>query len=585
MHQRPGGPVLLSCVRANVYGMKFLPSQFAYLLSEGESRRNLRSLFSFLALLVVSIGIFTVLFHTIMVYEGQQHSWLTGLYWTLTVMSTLGFGDITFQTDLGRGFTITVLIYGIVMLLIVAPFTFIRFFYAPWLDAQLRNRAPRKVADDISGHVVICSYDELARALIRRLAELEVAYVVIEPDPIEAASMVSDNIAVVTGSRSDSATYTAVRADVARLVVANLSDTENTNITLAVREVAREVPVVALAEHVDSVDVIELAGATRVLPLKQQLGQQLAIRVSDGIRSAQRIGSFGELIVAEFPIHGTALPGRTIRESKLRALTGLNIVAVWERGRMLPANPDTVLSEHSVPVVVGTEDQITELDALFVIYQTEEAPVLVIGGGSVGQAVAQALHVRGAHVTILDSDPDLRSRLELVSDRVVIGDAAHLETVKEAGIDEVRSVVLTTNDDAVNLFLTIYCRRLTDTAHIISRISHDWNLEAIHRAGADFALSHGSLAVQTLVAIVTGRDLIVVGEGTELFVESPPAHLWGKPLAESGIGASTGLNVVAIQENGSFNTNVSPASILTEGCELVMIGSTEQRQRFLALRP
>jgi Trk K+ transport system NAD-binding subunit len=534
---------------------------------------------------VASIGVFTVLFHTIMVYEGQQHSWLTGLYWTLTVMSTLGFGDITFQGDLGRAFTILVLVYGIVMLLIVAPFTFIRFFYAPWLDAQLRNRAPRQVADDLSAHVVICSYDELARGLIPRLAELEVPYVVIEPDPIEAGRLLSEGISVVTGSRSDGATYSAVHAGGARLVVANLSDTENTNITLAVREVARDVPIVALAENMDSVDVIELAGATRVLPLKQQLGQQLATRVSDGIRSAQRIGSFGELVIAEFPIHGTALPGRTIRDSKLRALTGLNIVAVWERGHLLPASPDTMLSEHSVPVVVGTEDQITELDALFVIYQTEEAPVLVIGGGNVGQAVAEALHARGAHVTILDSDPDLRVRLEQVSDRVVIGDAAHLETVKEAGIETVRSVVLTTNDDAVNLFLTIYCRKLSDTAHIISRISHDWNLEAIHRAGADFALSHGSLVVQTLVAMVTGRDLIVVGEGTEFFVERAPAHLCGKPLAESGIGASTGLNVVAIQENGSFNANPSAESILTEGCELVMIGSTEQRQRFLALRP
>nr|MBF0222247.1 hypothetical protein [Desulfobulbaceae bacterium] len=36
-----------------------------------------------------------------MMYEGREFSWITGFYWTLTVMSTLGFGDITFQTDLG----------------------------------------------------------------------------------------------------------------------------------------------------------------------------------------------------------------------------------------------------------------------------------------------------------------------------------------------------------------------------------------------------------------------------------------------------------------------------------------------------
>jgi len=30
------------------------------------------------------------LFHFIMEWEGQAHGWLTGLCWTLTVMSTLG---------------------------------------------------------------------------------------------------------------------------------------------------------------------------------------------------------------------------------------------------------------------------------------------------------------------------------------------------------------------------------------------------------------------------------------------------------------------------------------------------------------
>lgn len=75
--------------------------------------------------------------------EGQEHSWITGLYWTLTVMSTLGFGDITFTSDIGRLFTVVVLVSGIVLLLMVLPFAFIRHFYAPWLEEQTKRRAPR----------------------------------------------------------------------------------------------------------------------------------------------------------------------------------------------------------------------------------------------------------------------------------------------------------------------------------------------------------------------------------------------------------------------------------------------------------
>src|SRR5688572_10173530 len=118
--------------------MKFLGSLVSALLSQPEMRemrQNLRAFGRFLLLLVAIILLYTVLFHVIMErFEGQKHSWLTGLYWTLTVMTTLGFGDITFLTDVGRLFCIVVLITGVILLVLVLPFTFIRFFYGPWLE-------------------------------------------------------------------------------------------------------------------------------------------------------------------------------------------------------------------------------------------------------------------------------------------------------------------------------------------------------------------------------------------------------------------------------------------------------------------
>lgn len=565
--------------------MKFLPSQLAYLLEDTETKRNMGALGRFVALLTASIGLFSVLFHVIMVYEGQEHSWLTGLYWTMTVMSTLGFGDITFRSDLGRGFSIIVLVYGVVMLLIVAPFTFIRFFYAPWLEAQIRMRAPRTVSDDMNDHVVICAHDLIAQGLITRLNELSIQYVVIEPDPAAAAELHSDGVNVVTGRRDARSTYEAVRVEDARIVIANLGDAENSNIILTAREAAPDVRIVAFADAIDSIDVLELAGATSVIPLKQRLGEQLASRVTAGMQTAHRIGEYEDLVIAEFPIHGTSLVGQSIRNTNLRQLTGLNIVGVWERGQLNPAGPDTVLHEHSVPVVVGTEEQITELDALFVIYLDFDTPVLVIGGGTVGRAVSRALRDRGASVTILDSDPNLQNELSSHADHVIIGDAANLQSVKAAGIDEAHSVVLTTNDDATNVFLAVYCRGLSEDAHIVSRISHDWNLEAIHRAGADFALSRASLAIQTLTSLILDQELILVGEGTELFVEPIPEHLIGTLLSASAIGADAGLNVIGIRTDGDLIANPPATTELVAGAELVMLGTAEQRQRFVSMKP
>jgi len=468
-----------------------------------------------------------------------------------------------------------------VMLLIVLPFTFIRFFYAPWLEAQIRLRAPRRAAQGVRDHVIICRYDDIARGLIERLGETSLPYYVIESDPARAAELHADGVSVVTGSPEANATFEALRAADARLVFANMGDAANTNITLTVRDVAPDVPVVALAEDIDSVDVLELSGASRVFALKQRLGEHLASRVAVGTPQAHRIGRFEDLVFAEFPIHATALPGRTIRDTRLRALTGLNIVAVWERGRLLPAGPDTVLSDHSVPVIVGTEEQLTELDALFVIYPHNENPVLVIGGGKVGCAAARALRERNTAVTILDHDSSLESNLREVADRVVVGDAASLQVVMDAGIATAPSVVLTTNDDATNIFLALYCRKLNAETHIVCRITHDWNLEAIHRAGANFALGHGSLAVKSLISLVQGRELVILGEGAELFVEAVPSTLAGMRLGESGIGARTGLNVIAVRHDGVSATNPATDIELPRDAELVMLGTGEQRQQFV----
>jgi voltage-gated potassium channel len=561
--------------------MKFLPAELAYLMGQQEVRQNLKTLRSYCLALAATVVAFTVAFHWIMLHEGQEHSLLTGLYWTLTVMSTLGFGDITFHSDLGRAFSILVLLTGIVMLLIVLPFVFIRSFYAPWLEAQLHLRAPRMLEEGVRDHVVLCRYDEIAKELIPRLEALRIPYVVIESDPPTAADMHANGVNVIAGSAGAPATWQNVRIEDARAVIATWGDPENTNITVTVRDASADVPVIVLAEDHDSIDVLELAGATEVLPIKYRLGEHLAGRVVAGTPHAHRIGRYEDLVIAEFPVHGTALAGRSLRETNLRKLTGLAIVAVWESGVLRPARPDTKLTESSVPVMVGTEDQFAELDAFFVIYTPNEHPVLVIGGGKVGRAVAHALRARDVRVHIIDADPSLMPLLSGVADQVIIGSGSDISVVKKAGIDDAPSVVLTTNDDATNIFLAVYCRKLDPDAHIVSRVNHDWNLEAIHRAGADFALSYTALAVQSILSTLRGAELVVLGEQAEIFLEPIPSKLVAKRLDESGISEATGLQVIALRRgDGAFLPNPPGDSLFEAGDRLVMIGSAAQRLTF-----
>ena len=142
-------------------------------------------------------------------------------------------------------------------------------------------------------------------------------------------------------------------------------------------------------------------------------------------------------------------------------------------------------------------------------------------------------------------------------------------------------MLLTTNDDAVNVYLSSYCRRLNPELRIVSRITHERTLDAIYRAGADFVLSYSTLGVDAVMAILNDKELVVLGEGVDLFTRELPPALHGTTLAESGIGAKTGLNVVAVKHNGEVATRLTPDLQLKEGDELIMVGADEQVNTFV----
>jgi voltage-gated potassium channel len=562
--------------------MKYLPSQIAFLFSAGETRGNLASLLKYFAFLTLLVTIYAVLFHLIMAFEGQEHSWITGFYWTLVVMTTLGFGDITFTSDIGRLFSIVVLLSGVVFLLVMLPFLFIRLFYAPWLEARVRLRAPREVRPDTAGHVIVTEYDAIAVALVARLDAARIPYFIVEPDPARAARHVGEDLSVIAGENDSRDTYERLQTDAARLVVANCEDTVNTNITLTVREIAPHVHIAAVVEEEDSVDILQLSGATTVLPLKQHLGESLANRVDAGYAEAHVIGAVRSVQVAELPVHDTPLAGVRVRETRLRERTGLSLVGLWQRGQLQPAYPDTEIRPDSVAVVAGTAAQMTALNALLARDGTT-APVLVIGAGRVGQAAARALKRKGLVVYALDRDARSLEPLAADVDAIHAGDAADREVIERAGITRVASVLLTTNDDAMNIYLAVYCRKLNPELRIVSRVTHERNVEAIHRAGADFALSYTSLGVESIMSLLSGDATVMLGEGVRLFEVRVPRSLAELPLSKTGIGSLTGLSVVAIEDGPTLSTQLTGDTVLPGDGRLLMLGSAAQRQRFAEL--
>lgn len=561
--------------------MKFVGSQLAYYLRDRKFRRNSKILLRYLAFLGLIILIYSILFHIIMEnVEGQDHSWITGFYWTLTVMSTLGFGDITFESDMGRAFSILVLLTGIVSLLIVLPFAFIRHFYAPLLESQDKNRVPRQVPPGTKDHFLICANEVIAKDLTERLKQENTPYYLIENELTKALELYDDGVPVLFGELDDEETFDGANIKDAKLIFVNRNDTINTKIILTVRHIAPTIPIVAISADDESVDVLQLSGADHVLPVKRWLGEQLANRVNAQNAKSQPIGQYEDLFIAELPIHNTPLVSKTIREAGLRQKFGISIVAVWNRGRLSPIRGNEMLSFDSVLVIIGNKDQLHSVDELFHDYNVNPNPVLLIGGGRVGLAAAESLHKNGVLVNLIERDPDVCQKARHVCNEVFVGRASDYDLLKRAGIMKAPSILLSTNDDTMNIYLTSYCRKLNKELRIVSRISEARNIDIIHRAGANFVLSYATLGSEAVLSIAKGQELTVLGEGITLFIVPVPNSLVGKSLAESGIGAKTGLSVIAIKEKSKVITLLSANTLLPHGAEIVMLGNNEMRHKF-----
>ena len=553
------------------------------LTAGGDIRERIGTLIRFGILLLCVVGLFTMTFQVIMwEIEDQSHSWPTALYWTVVTMSTVGFGDIVFESDVGRMFSLFVLASGIPLLLVILPAIFIRVIYAPWLEARLRQDVPSQPQEPLSDHVIITRHGPIASGLIDQLALSEIPYIVVEPDKSTALQLMNAGVHVVNANLDSRETYEHVCAEQARFVVANCEDTVNTNIALTVREVSDHVPIVGLVEDEDSIDILEFSGCTHVYAPFIRLGEFLAARASAGVGSADVIGSVKGLQVAEFIARNTVLSGQTVSETELREQTGANIVGVWQRGKFISAYPQTVIKDDSIVVTVGTEAQLQAVDdKILPLKQTFSSNmVLVIGAGSVGMAALLSLKAQGFVVHVLDRDPHACQRIREVADEVVVGDANERSTLIRAGLEHALSVVLTTGDDAMNIYLAIYCRRLKVDLRIVSRITESRNVEAIHRAGADFAFSSSALGAKVIDSYVEGRDHVLLDHDVQAMSLPLPASLENKELSDTEITAKTGLAVVAVEKNGSVITDLNNLGPLPPGSTLILLGTSKQERLF-----
>lgn len=542
----------------------------------GRNRRRSR-LMLWIALggIAMVVG-YTAVFLQLMAQEGRSYTWPSALYWTITTMSTLGYGDITFTTDTGRLFSMVVLISGVILILVLLPYLFVQFVVTPWIDQRAAARTPRSAPPSLRGHIILAGLDVVNQALIARAKRSSTPTLVLVEDPAEAARLHDEGYKVMVGSLDSPATYRRAGVDRALMVAATQADTTNTNLAFTVRQVSKDVRIAVTADKEASVDVLQLAGANHVLQLGAVLGRELTSRIQGTTGGAHVIGSFGETLVAEAAARGTSLVGATLEEATREMACRLRILAVMRRGKVRPFEPAYRIDEQTILIVAGSKSDLAAYEDTFRNPQRPESPALILGGGRVGRAAADTLEKTSVPYTIVEQVPGRTP----AHHNVVEGDAADLAVLQSAGLAAASSALITTHDDDLNVYLTIYCRRLRPDLQIVARASYERNVATLYRAGADAVLSYATIGATALWNELGRSHRVVIAEGNELFQVPLPPALVGTAIRDRSIHETTGCHIVAAADSDGTLLPDSERVPAGEGATLLLLGDRHAERTF-----
>ncbi len=97
--------------------------------------------------------------------------------------------------------------------------------------------------------------------------------------------------------------------------------------------------------------------------------------------------------------------------------------------------------------------------------------IIVIGGSGLPEQVAEALHLAGDEVTIIDTEPGRESALAKLGLRAVRGDPLVLTTLEAAGALRADVLVACTRADEVNLVISYLAKKHYKIATVIARVN------------------------------------------------------------------------------------------------------------------
>ena len=167
----------------------------------------------------------------------------------------------------------------------------------------------------------------------------------------------------------------------------------------------------------------------------------------------------GILLDETCPVLDTPLRQLTDLFSTLRAI----VVGVRRNGRLFAPDPGDQLYAHDQVYVISHVEDVTRTFEIFGKTVRRQERVVIIGGGNVGLAVANALEKRAERlrVKVIERDRGCAERAADALERTIVlnGDGLNSELLEEAGVGRADAVLAVTDDDKTNLLASVRAKQ------------------------------------------------------------------------------------------------------------------------------
>lgn len=145
--------------------------------------------------------------------------------------------------------------------------------------------------------------------------------------------------------------------------------------------------------------------------------------------------------------------------------------------------------------------------------------IIIIGAGKTGKHVIEAAIADKHEVYVIEKDQEIAQRVAELFDCIVIhADATNIETLKEAKAEHAGAIVVTTNDDAVNMLVILLAKQL-GVKRLVCSVNNDDHFPVFEQMGIDTVESPYRLNGRFLYRAIQGpnvQEFLDLGDGIEI---------------------------------------------------------------------